>query len=243
MIELQGVEKVYWRGSEDVHALRRIDLSLSRSEFVSIIGPSGSGKTTLLQILGCLDTPTSGSVRFDGQEINKKKESELVAIRRKKIGFIFQQFYLMPGLSVFDNVALPLLFSKSAVRRDHILSLIDTVGLSRRVSHTPGQLSGGEMQRVAIARALVNNPEIILADEPTGNLDSENSSRITDLLKSLQCKGMTIVMVTHNNDLAAVADRVVVLRDGRITGVHGAADFACDMRNIESREDLFIGSS
>ena len=243
MIELRGVEKVYRRGSEDVHALRGIDLFLARNEFVSIIGPSGSGKTTLLQILGCLDTPTSGSVRFDGQEIDRKKESELVAIRRKKIGFIFQQFYLMPGLSVFDNVALPLLFSKSAVQRDHILSLIDTVGLSSRVSHTPGQLSGGEMQRVAIARALVNNPEIILADEPTGNLDSENSSRITDLLKSLHDKGITVVMVTHNNDLAAVADRIVVLRDGRITDVQVAAESTCEQRNIENSEDFIMATS
>jgi putative ABC transport system ATP-binding protein len=243
MIELEGVEKVYKRGSEDVHALRGIDLSLSRNEFVSIIGPSGSGKTTLLQILGCLDTPTSGSVRFDGQEIDRKKESELVAIRRKKIGFIFQQFYLMPGLSVFDNVALPLLFSKSAVHRDHILSLIDTVGLSSRVSHTPGQLSGGEMQRVAIARALVNNPEIILADEPTGNLDSDNSARITELLKSLHDKGITVVMVTHNNDLAAKADRIIVLRDGRITDEQVAAESTCEQQNIKNSEDLIMASS
>lgn len=218
MITLKGVEKIYRRGSEDVHALRGIDLSISEGEFLSIIGPSGSGKTTLLQILGCLDTPTSGSVDFDCRPISDVKESELVAIRRKMIGFVFQQFYLMPGLSVYDNVALPLLFNrKNGQQRDHILSLIHSVGLKARVDHTPGQLSGGEMQRVAIARALVNNPKIILADEPTGNLDTENSENIIDLLKALHRNGLTVVMVTHNNDLAARADRIVLLRDGKIT--------------------------
>ena len=217
MIELKEVEKIYRRGSEDVHALKGIDLLIAEGEFSAIIGPSGSGKTTLLQILGCLDTPTSGSVKFDGQAIGHIKESELVAIRRKMIGFIFQQFYLMPGLSVYDNVALPLIFNRTkAQERSHILSLIEMVGLKARVDHNPNQLSGGEMQRVAIARALVNHPKIILADEPTGNLDTENSDKIVDLLKSLHHKGLTVVMVTHNNDLAARADRIVTLKDGKI---------------------------
>jgi putative ABC transport system ATP-binding protein len=217
MIELKEVEKVYRRGSEDVHALKGIDLSIAEGEFSAIIGPSGSGKTTLLQILGCLDTPSSGSVSFDGQAIEHIKESGLVAIRRKMIGFIFQQFYLMPGLSVYDNVALPLVFSRKKVQEhSHILSLIEMVGLKARVSHTPNQLSGGEMQRVAIARALVNHPKIILADEPTGNLDTENSEKIVDLLKSLHNRGLTVVMVTHNNELAARTDRIVTLKDGKI---------------------------
>jgi putative ABC transport system ATP-binding protein len=217
MITLNAVEKVYRRGSEDVHALKGIDLSISEGEFSAIIGPSGSGKTTLLQILGCLDTPTSGSVTFDGQAIEHIKEVGLVAIRRKMIGFIFQQFYLMPGLSVYENVALPLVFSRQNLQeRSHILSLIEMVGLKARVEHTPNQLSGGEMQRVAIARALVNHPKIILADEPTGNLDTENSEKIIDLLKSLHQKGLTVVMVTHNNDLAARTDRIVTLKDGKI---------------------------
>ena len=217
MIDLKGVEKIYRRGSEDVQALRGIDLSVARGEFISIIGPSGSGKTTLLQLLGCLDIPTRGSVILDGQAVDHKKEAELVAIRRKMIGFVFQQFYLMPGLSVYDNVALPLFFSRDSVKsRDHILSLIESVGLAARAGHKPGQLSGGEMQRVAIARALVNNPRIILADEPTGNLDTENSDKIMDLLKALHGNGLTVVMVTHNNSLAEQADRIVSLKDGKI---------------------------
>jgi len=217
MIDLKGVEKIYRRGSEDVQALRGIDLSVARGEFISIIGPSGSGKTTLLQLLGCLDIPTRGSVIFDGQAVDHKKEAELVAIRRKMIGFVFQQFYLMPGLSVYDNVALPLFFNRDSVKsRDHILSLIESVGLASRADHKPGQLSGGEMQRVAIARALVNNPRIILADEPTGNLDTENSDKIMDLLKALHRNGLTVVMVTHNNFLAEQADRIVSLKDGKI---------------------------
>jgi len=217
MIDLKGVEKIYRRGSEDVHALRGTDLSVAKGEFISIIGPSGSGKTTLLQLLGCLDIPTRGSVILDGQAVDHKKEAELVAIRRKMIGFVFQQFYLMPGLSVYDNVALPLFFNRDSVKsRDHILSLIESVGLASRADHKPGQLSGGEMQRVAIARALVNNPRIILADEPTGNLDTENSDKIMDLLKALHRNGLTVVMVTHNNFLAEQADRIVSLKDGKI---------------------------
>ena len=217
MIDLKGVEKTYRRGSEDVHALRGIDLSVAKGEFVSIIGPSGSGKTTLLQLLGCLDIPTKGSLMLDGQAVDHKKEADLVAIRRKMIGFVFQQFYLMPGLSVYDNVALPLFFNRDSVKsRDHILSLIESVGLASRADHKPGQLSGGEMQRVAIARALVNNPRIILADEPTGNLDTENSDKIMDLLKALHRNGLTVVMVTHNNFLAEQADRIVSLKDGKI---------------------------
>lgn len=220
MIELRGIEKSYRRGAEEVHALRGLDLDIGRSEFLSIMGPSGAGKTTLLHILGCLDTPTRGSLRFDGVAVQSMSEADLVALRRKKVGFIFQQFYLIPGLTVFDNVALPLLFnrngSKNGAGTDRIISLLDMVGLTKRRHHLPNQLSGGEMQRVAIARALVNEPDIILADEPTGNLDSQNSERIFELLKSLKADGLTVIMITHNGELASRADRLVRLKDGKI---------------------------
>lgn len=214
MIELNGVEKIYLRGAEKVHALRGINLEISKGEFISVVGPSGSGKTTLLHMLGCLDTPTRGVIKIDNIEVEHMSEPELVKIRRRKIGFVFQQFYLIPGLSVFDNVTLPLLFSRQSRYRDEVLSLLEAVGLKDRISHSPNQLSGGEMQRVAIARALINNPEILLADEPTGNLDSENSEKIFELLKSLHLKGITVVMVTHNPELAQRADRVIALKDG-----------------------------
>ena len=220
MIELRGVEKTYRRGAEEVHALRGLNLDIKRNEFISIMGPSGAGKTTLLHILGCLDAPTGGSVKFDNLAVEHMSETDLVALRRQKIGFIFQQFYLIPGLTVSDNVGLPLLFSKSGKKNgaegERIMSLLDTVGLTERHHHLPNQLSGGEMQRVAIARALVNNPEILLADEPTGNLDSENSERILELLKSLKADGLTVVMITHNGELASRADRLVRLKDGKI---------------------------
>ncbi len=214
MIELRAVEKVYRRGAEEVHALRGINLDIGKGEFLSIVGPSGSGKSSLLHILGCLDRPTQGSMKFDHLNVEHMSEAGLDEIRRNKIGFVFQQFYLMPGLSVFDNVALPKVFSKENIDATKIGSLIETVGLQNRMRHFPNQLSGGEMQRVAIARALANDPEIVLADEPTGNLDTENSERIFELLRSLQLRGYTIVMVTHNNDLASRADRTILLKDG-----------------------------
>lgn len=216
MIEIIGVKKKYKRGSEDVHALRGVDLSLQRGEFVSIVGQSGSGKTTMMHILGLLDKPTSGIVKIDGIETENMSESELVKVRRKKIGLVFQQFYLLPGISVYENVTLPLLFDRKKADRKKALDIIEQVGLSGRLEHNPNQLSGGEMQRVAIARALINDPELILADEPTGNLDTENSGKIFDLLKSLHERGLTVAMVTHNPDLALRADRVVRIRDGKI---------------------------
>jgi len=216
MIELKQIEKNYRRGAEEVRALRGVDLSIAAGELLAIIGPSGAGKTTLLHILGCLDQPTRGEVLFDGVNTSNMPESELVQLRREKIGFVFQQFYLIPGLSVFDNIALPLLFSKKQASRSKILALAEMVGLEHRLDHAPAQLSGGEMQRAAIARGLVNDPEILLADEPTGNLDSENSDKIYALLRSLSQNGLATVMITHNTELAARAQRTVQIRDGLV---------------------------
>ncbi|OGW32104.1 MAG: ABC transporter ATP-binding protein [Nitrospirae bacterium GWC2_42_7] len=216
MIELIAAEKIYRRGSEELHALKGIDLDIGKGEFISIVGPSGAGKSSLLHILGCLDKPTKGTMKVDGVNVAHLSEKKLDEVRRKKIGFVFQQFYLMPGLSVFENVSLPMIFNKQNTDKKKIAELIRMVGLKDRSDHLPNQLSGGEMQRVAIARALVNNPEIVLADEPTGNLDSENSQKIFELLKSLHGIGYTIVMVTHNKDLASRADKCISIKDGRI---------------------------
>jgi len=216
MIELRGIEKNYRRGAEDVRALRGIDLRIDKEELLAITGPSGAGKTTLLHILGCLDQPTSGEVLIDGMDASRLPEADLVRVRRDKIGFVFQQFYLIPGLSVFDNIALPLLFSKKPATPEKVTRLAEMVGLEHRLNHVPSQLSGGEMQRTAIARGLVNDPEILLADEPTGNLDSENSDKIFGILRSLRSAGLTIIMITHNTDLAARANRTVHIKDGLV---------------------------
>ncbi len=216
MIELRQIQKNYRRGAEDVRALRGVDLTIEKNELVAITGPSGAGKTTLLHILGCLDQPSHGDVLIDGVNTATMPESQLVKLRREKIGFVFQQFYLIPGLSVFDNIALPLLFSKKPADRKKIEGLADMVGLSHRLDHAPSQLSGGEMQRTAIARGLVNDPDVLLADEPTGNLDSENSEKIFTILKNLRDQGLTTIMITHNAELAARAQRSVRIRDGRV---------------------------
>jgi putative ABC transport system ATP-binding protein len=216
MIELKNIEKTYRRGVEEVRALRGVDLTINAGEMMAIVGPSGAGKTTLLHILGCLDQPTKGDVIFDGVNTAGMPESQLVKIRREKIGFVFQQFYLIPGLSVFDNIALPLLFSKKPADRQKIEKLAEMVGLEHRLNHAPAQLSGGEMQRTAIARGLVNNPAVLLADEPTGNLDTENSEKIYAILRRLSDKGLTTIMITHNPELAARAERTVKIRDGLV---------------------------
>lgn len=216
MIELNNIQKEYIRGAEKVKALKGIDLIIREGEFIAIVGPSGSGKTTMLHILGCLDQPSRGIMKIDGVEVENLPESELVRIRREKIGFVFQQFHLIPGLSVFDNITLPLLFGRKEIEKEKIMLLLELVGLENRQSHYPNQLSGGEMQRVAIARAMVNDPEVIFADEPTGNLDTENSDKIFELLKSLHSRGLTIVMVTHNNEMAMKSERIIRLKDGEI---------------------------
>lgn len=217
VIELEGVEKIYRRGSEEIHALKDVNIKFQEGEFISIVGQSGSGKSTLLHIMGCLDRPTNGTVKIDGIEVSTMDEKEISRVRREKIGFIFQQFYLIPGLTAAENVALPLKFSRKPVDKKYILSLLDTVGLGMRAKHTSDQLSGGEMQRVAIARAIANHPHVILADEPTGNLDTKNSMIIFELLKSLNSRGLTIILVTHNVAFAEKTGRVISISDGQVT--------------------------
>ena len=216
MIEAKGLCKVYRRGREEIQALKNVDFCLEAGEFVSIIGPSGSGKTALLNMFGGLDTPSSGSLRLNGIEIASQKERDLVKIRRENIGFVFQQFYLMPTLTARENIELPLLFSKKNRSAKRINEVLQMVGLADRGDHLPGQLSGGEMQRVAIGRALINDPKIILADEPTGNLDSATSEMIFSLFSELNKRGHALVVVTHNLDLARRAEKMYTLRDGQI---------------------------
>ena len=216
VIEARGLTKVYRRGREEIHALKDVDFRVNEGEFVTIIGPSGSGKTALLNIIGCLDTPTGGSLQLNGTEVSRLKENNLVKLRRENIGFVFQQFHLMPTLTARENIELPLLFSHKNGGRNKIDEVLRMVGLEERGDHLPGQLSGGEMQRVAIGRALINDPHIILADEPTGNLDSATSLMIFDLFRELNRKGLTLIIVTHNKDLARRAEKMYTLRDGKI---------------------------
>ncbi|HPD76555.1 MAG TPA: ABC transporter ATP-binding protein [Methanoregulaceae archaeon] len=214
MIEATGICKTYRRGSEDVCALRGVDLAIEPGEFVSIVGPSGAGKTALMNILGCLDTPTSGTLTIDGVQVTGKKEAELVKIRRDHVGFVFQQFFLIPTLTVEENIGLPLIFSAKPYDTSKINAILSRVGLSHRAGHLPSELSGGEMQRVAIGRALVNNPRILLADEPTGNLDSVTANGIYTVFEELHRQGLTLIVVTHNMELAKRAGRVITIRDG-----------------------------
>lgn len=219
MITLQNVHKVYRTSEIETIALENINLQIDRGEFVSIMGPSGCGKSTLLNIIGLLDTPTKGSVEIDGTSTAKMKDSSLAAFRNSRIGFVFQSFHLIPTLNVSDNVELPLLYRNgmgSADRKHLVSDVLDRVGLSHRMRHMPGQLSGGQCQRVAIARAIVGNPEIILADEPTGNLDSKMGAEVMDLLHKLNKEdGRTLVMVTHNEEQARQTDRIIRFFDGR----------------------------
>jgi putative ABC transport system ATP-binding protein len=217
IIELKEVWKTYVMGEVQIHALRGLTLGIKKGEFVSILGPSGSGKSTAMALVGCLDTPTKGTILLDGKDISKMTESDLAQIRGKKIGFVFQQFHLMPTLSALKNVMLPTIFQgiSQEERLEKAKSLLDMVDLGDRIHHKPSELSGGQMQRVAIARALVNDPDVILADEPTGNLDSKTGKQIVEILKGLHKKGKTVVMVTHDTDLGKMAQRMIRLRDGR----------------------------
>jgi putative ABC transport system ATP-binding protein len=218
--QLVDVQKIYHTGGEDVHAVRGVSLEIYKGEFVAIMGASGSGKSTLMNILGCLDKPTSGTYILDGVDISKLSRNELAEIRNKKIGFVFQGFNLLARTSALENVELPLMYSSngytSKVQRERAIKMLELVGLGKRLDHYPNQLSGGQQQRVAIARALVNEPVIVLADEPTGNLDSHTSIEIMGLFQELNNNGVTIIMVTHELDIASYAKRNIILRDGKV---------------------------
>jgi putative ABC transport system ATP-binding protein len=217
--ELRGVSKTYTLGGNEVHAVRDVELTVPAGEAAAIVGPSGSGKTTLLQLLGALDRPSAGEVLFEGRDIARLGDGELGKLRLRTFGFVFQQFNLIPTLTAAQNVEIALAPSgmASESRREHVLALLDSVGLSARANHVPSKLSGGEQQRVAIARALANEPHVLLADEPTGNLDSATGAEIIELLLSLSAEGRrTVVVVTHNLDIARRAGRVVRMQDGRL---------------------------
>jgi putative ABC transport system ATP-binding protein len=218
LINISDLAKHYKVGSELVKALRSVSLSIYKNEYVALMGPSGSGKSTLMNILGCLDSPTSGSYFLNGQDVSKMADNQLAEIRNKEIGFVFQTFNLLPRSTALDNVALPLIYSGIGKenRKNRALEVLDQVGLTDRVDHKPNELSGGQRQRVAVARALVNKPSIILADEPTGNLDSKTSIEIMGLFEEIHQAGNTIIVVTHEEDIAMHAHRIIRLRDGDI---------------------------
>ncbi len=218
VVNLVGVRKEYRMGDEVVHALAGVDLLIREGEFVAIMGPSGSGKSTLLNLLGCLDRPSSGAYFLGDIDVSKMSDSEISRIRNQRIGFIFQSFNLVPSLSVLENIEVPMFYAGTAPRlaRQRSRALAEKVGLGHRMTHRPTQLSGGQQQRVAIARSLANDPYIILADEPTGNLDSVTGNEIMGMLKDLNASGKTIIMVTHEDDIAANARRTILVRDGRV---------------------------
>jgi len=216
MIELANITKVYKMGETEVVALNGVDLRIEQGEMISIIGSSGSGKSTLMNIMGCLDKPTSGQYRLEEIEVSKLSDNKLAEIRNKKIGFVFQSFNLLPRTTALDNVELPLIYGGAGNRRQRVLQALESVGLAHRSHHKPSELAGGEQQRVAIARALINNPALILADEPTGNLDTQTSREIMLIFQKLNEQGMTIVLVTHERDITAYTQRTIEMRDGKI---------------------------
>ncbi len=220
LIEIRDMYKTYALGDSTVHALDGVSLDVDYGEFLAIMGHSGSGKSTMLNILGALDTPTSGSYKLDGREVSTMSRNELARFRNQKLGFVFQNFNLLPRTSAVEQVELPAFYGGCPLspreRRRRALELLEMVGLGKRLYHTPAQLSGGQQQRVAIARALMNNPPVILADEPTGNLDTKSSIEIITFLQELNAKGITIIMVTHEDDIASYAKRRIVMKDGKI---------------------------
>ncbi|MEO6066351.1 MAG: ABC transporter ATP-binding protein [Gemmatimonadota bacterium] len=218
IIRVSGLERSYVMGTETVHALRGVDLQIRRNEYVAIMGPSGSGKSTLMNLMGCLDTPTAGEYWLNGQEVSRMTDDALARVRNKEIGFVFQTFNLLPRATALQNVELPLVYAgvPSAERRRKAAAALERVGLGTRMGHKPNELSGGQRQRVAIARGLVNDPALLLADEPTGNLDSTTTEEILGVFDRLHQQGQTIIIVTHEPDVAKHAERTVVIRDGRI---------------------------
>ncbi|HLD49336.1 MAG TPA: ABC transporter ATP-binding protein [archaeon] len=219
LIELKSVEKTYEMDEVGLQVLKDINMNVDKGECIAIMGPSGSGKSTMLHMIGCLDRPTKGEVIIDGKDVSRLSDSELAKIRREKIGFVFQSFHLIPSMSALDNVLLPMSFKKTFVgneEKKRAEKLLDLVGLKKRKDHRPAQLSGGERQRVAIARALANEPEILLADEPTGNLDSQSGKEIIDLLVNLNKEGTTLVLITHDQNIAKYAEKIVRIKDGKI---------------------------
>ena len=225
MIELKNVTKVYRMGEVEVHALRDISLEIELGEFISIMGPSGSGKSTLMNIIGCLDHPTSGSYFLEAIDVSRLNDNQLAEIRNRKIGFVFQMYNLLPRTSALENVELPLIYTGASNRRKRALASLEAVGLADRARHQPSELSGGEQQRVAIARALVNEPSIILADEPTGNIDSKSGEEILAIFEALNReRGITLIVVTHDPQISARAGRIVQLFDGCIMGQAGGGE-------------------
>jgi putative ABC transport system ATP-binding protein len=218
LVELRNVTKLYRLGGEEIRALNDVSLDIDSGDFISIIGPSGSGKSTLMHILGCLDSPTSGTIKLDGTMIHDASPRQLASIRNRKIGFVFQFFNLLPKLNVLQNVELPLVYSGTSgrERRERAMAVLSQVGMDNRAKHRPSQLSGGQQQRCAIARALVNSPKIVFADEPTGNLDSHTGEMILELFRKLSTEGRTIILVTHDPEIAAVTPRRIEIRDGKI---------------------------
>ncbi|HEX6966127.1 MAG TPA: ABC transporter ATP-binding protein [Gemmatimonadaceae bacterium] len=227
VIVTRGITRDYDIGGEVVHALRGVDLAIRRNEYVAIMGPSGSGKSTLMNTIGCLDTPTAGEYWLNGALVSSMKDDELARVRNREIGFVFQTFNLLARATALHNVELPLVYAgvPAAERRKRAIEALERVQLAQRMEHKPNELSGGQRQRVAIARALINNPAILLADEPTGNLDSTTSTEIMRVFEELANQGQTVIMVTHEADIAAHARRVVVLRDGRISSDDGSEKF------------------
>jgi putative ABC transport system ATP-binding protein len=219
LIDIRDVYKIYAIGEEKIYALNGINLIIKKNEYISLMGPSGSGKSTLMNILGCLDTPTRGSYFLNGIDVSSMSDSELAGVRNKQIGFVFQTFHLLPRLTAWENVAMPLIYAgvPKKERKERAMEMLNNVGLGNRVNHKPNELSGGQRQRVAIARALINHPSLILADEPTGNLDSRTSLEIMGLLEKIHADGNTVVLVTHEEDISLHARRIVKLKDGKIT--------------------------
>lgn len=220
IIVTENIHKIYRMGDVDVHALKGVSITIKRGEFVSVMGPSGSGKSTFMNIIGCLDKPTIGRYLLEGVEVSTLSSDELAEIRNKKIGFVFQNFNLLPRATALENVEVPLIYSGISTKRriKRAMDALAMLGLEGREHHFPSQLSGGQQQRVAIARAIVNEPQVILADEPTGNLDTTTSIEIMEIFKNLNKKGITIVMITHEKEIAAYAERIILFRDGKTIG-------------------------